>query len=67
MLGIVHKVVRTGDVVVHLVGGSIPFVLRPINGLWRLVGECHVYDVVEGQVIEEWKNSGKSAENFCIY
>lgn len=67
MLGLGPQAMRSGDVVVHLFGSPVPFVLRPIDGLWQLVGECYVYDVVEGPIIKELKESGKAAEKFCIH
>jgi hypothetical protein len=46
MLGLGPKAWLPGDVVVVLHGASLPFVLRPADyGLWRLVGECYLYDV----------------------
>ena len=57
-----------GDVVVILHGTPIPFVLRPVSdGLWRLVGECYVYDVNEGRIHREWEEKGSVSEEFCIY
>jgi len=57
-----------GDVVVVLHGNPIPFVLRPASdGLWRLVGECYVYDVNEGRIHREWEENGSVSEKFCIY
>lgn len=57
-----------GDVVVVLHGTPIPFILRPASdGLWRLAGECYVYDVNEGRIHREWEENGSVSENFCIY
>ena len=57
-----------GDVAVVLHGSTIPFVLRPTSdGLWRLVGECYVYDVNEGRIHREWEEKGSVSEKFCIY
>ncbi|KAJ4371252.1 hypothetical protein N0V83_004469 [Neocucurbitaria cava] len=67
MLGLGPEAMRSGDVVVHLFCSPVPFVLRPVDGLWRLVGECYVYDVVEGSIVKELKESGMPAEKFCIY
>jgi hypothetical protein len=36
------------DVVAILAGGSVPFVLRPVSGGYRFVGECYVGDLMKG-------------------
>ncbi|KAB2111085.1 hypothetical protein AG0111_0g1520 [Alternaria gaisen] len=67
MLGIGPQAMIPGDVVVVLHGGQVPFVLRPVdNGLWRLVGECYLYDVNEGRIHREWEEKGSVSEKFTI-
>lgn len=49
---------RPGDVVAVLFGGLVPFVLRPFEGpqgekSWRLVGECFVPSLMQGEAVEE--------------
>jgi hypothetical protein len=67
MLGIGPLAMIPGDVVVVLHGGRMPLVLRPVdNGLWRLVGECYLYDVDEGRVHREWEEKGSVSEKFTI-
>jgi hypothetical protein len=67
MLGIGPEAMIPGDVVVVLHGSPVPFVLRPVgNGLWRLVGECYLYDVNEGRVHREWEEKGSVSEKFII-
>jgi hypothetical protein len=68
MLGLGPKALFPGDVVVVLHGASVPFALRTADdGLWRLVGECYLYDVNEGRVHREWEEKGSVSEKFCIY
>jgi hypothetical protein len=68
MLGLGPEGMRADDVVVVLHGASVPFVLRPVeNGLWRLVGECYLYDVNEGRVVRKWEEKGSITETFCIF
>ncbi|KAK4042237.1 heterokaryon incompatibility protein-domain-containing protein [Parachaetomium inaequale] len=48
---------REGDVVAVLFGGVVPFVLRPCEGpegkrFWRLVGECFVPGLMQGEAVE---------------
>ncbi|EAQ93529.1 hypothetical protein CHGG_01764 [Chaetomium globosum CBS 148.51] len=49
---------REGDVVAVLFGGVVPFVLRPCEGedgvrFWRLVGECFVPGLMQGEAVEK--------------
>jgi hypothetical protein len=68
MFGLGPTGMRADDVVVVLHGSSVPFVLRPAeDGLWRLVGECYIYDVNEGRAVREWKEQGGVSEMFCMY
>ncbi|CAO2655716.1 Nn.00g045190.m01.CDS01 [Neocucurbitaria sp. VM-36] len=67
MLALGPPAILSSDIVVHFFGASIPFVLRPVDGLWRLVGECYMYDVIHGHVVKNWEESGKTAETFRIY
>jgi hypothetical protein len=67
MLGLGPEAMRSGDVVVVLHGGSVPFVLRPVEDLWRLVGECYMYGVNEGSIVRDWEEKGSVSEKFCIY
>jgi hypothetical protein len=69
MLGLGPKRSREGDVVAILFGGTRPYLLRPVrNGThWRLVGECYVHDIMNGQAAEMWLNSDEPLEDFHLY
>jgi len=54
----------SGDVVVVLLGGKVPFVLRQVGGegeggQWRLIGECYVDGVMYGEMVEERDGDGE--------
>jgi hypothetical protein len=63
MLGHGPSTTEEGDVVAVLFGGSAPYVLRPVRDgrHWRLVGECYVHDVMDGQAVEMWRDSDEPA------
>lgn len=42
-----------GDAVVVLYGGKTPFVLRQGDNGWRLLGECYVHGMMEGEALSE--------------
>ncbi len=67
MLVLGPEAMREGDVIVHLLGGVPPYVLRPVDGLWTFVGECYVYALVDGDAVQEWRESGRAVEQFDIY
>ena len=44
---------QSGDVLVVLFGGIVPFILRPlIDGRWKFVGECFVPSLMQGEAVE---------------
>lgn len=45
-----------GDVVAVFFGSDVPFVLRPQGDKFRLIGEAHVQGIMDGEVMEWWKN-----------
>jgi Heterokaryon incompatibility protein (HET) len=47
---------QEGDVVCVLFGGMVPFILRPEDGHYLLVGECYCHGMMQGEMIEEWEN-----------
>ncbi|KAI1748758.1 heterokaryon incompatibility protein-domain-containing protein [Xylaria castorea] len=40
---------QVGDHVCILRGGEVPFILRPINGHFRLVGDAYIHGIMEGE------------------
>ncbi|KAH8762463.1 heterokaryon incompatibility protein-domain-containing protein [Diaporthe sp. PMI_573] len=60
-LGLGPAAMRSGDVLVVLFGGIVPYVLRPLDSAtddgdeqkWAFVGECIVPTIMQGQAVEE--------------
>lgn len=69
MIGIGPLAAEEGDIVVVLFGGSVPFILRPYGDgqHYRVVGECYVHDLMDGQGIDRWRKSGKPAIDFHLF
>ena len=52
LLGLGPAAMQEGDVIVALLGGPTPYVLRPVNKTcseYVLIGECYVYDHMHGE------------------
>jgi hypothetical protein len=46
------ETVERGDVLVVLLGCNFPVLIRPYGDMYRVVGECYVYGLMEGEVFE---------------
>lgn len=51
-IGLAPDIAKEGDVVVILSGGDVPYVLRPEEDVYLLVGECYVEGVMYGEVLQ---------------
>jgi len=70
LFGVGPEETRKGDVVCLLLGGRVPYVLRPLeNGNYRLIGECYLHFMMDGLILitlqsatvksrEEWARDG---------
>lgn len=45
--------VRRSDVVVVLLGGAVPFVLRPVGPGYVLIGDTYIHGVIDGEVVRD--------------
>ncbi|KAK8249087.1 heterokaryon incompatibility protein-domain-containing protein [Phyllosticta capitalensis] len=52
MIGIGPEEMRQGDCVWIIMGADLPFVLRPVDGRWSVVGEAYVHGVMDGEAME---------------
>lgn len=52
---------EVGDIVAVFFGSDVPFVLRPQEDKFRLIGETHVQGIMDGEMMEWWEN-GKATE-----
>lgn len=69
MLGLGPLATAAEDIVVVLFGGTVPFVLRPDadDQRYRLVGECYVHDIMNGEAVVDWLQGGQPAVDFQLY
>ena len=66
LLASVPYMTEVGDHIVLLSGASLPFVIRPIEGHYSLVGPCYVHGqgIMDG---EAWPHSQSELEWFSIW
>ncbi|KAI1205634.1 uncharacterized protein F4807DRAFT_464515 [Annulohypoxylon truncatum] len=44
--------VQVDDILVIILGADVPFILRPVENKWRLIGDAYVHGIMEGEYIE---------------
>lgn len=66
-IGLVTKNAKVGDVVCILFGCSTPVILRPgTPGVYRIVGDCYVHGLMEGEAMKWVEEGSCSTEYFTI-
>ena len=63
-MGIGPAAIKEGDLVCVLLGGCVPYILRPTDteNMYKLVGESYVHGIMNGEVINLWQQ-GRIAKN----
>ncbi|KAK8125026.1 uncharacterized protein PG998_000785 [Apiospora kogelbergensis] len=53
-MGIGPPTLKTGDEVCVLLGGEVPYVLRPVGerGTFKLVGQCYTHGFMDGEAVQ---------------
>jgi hypothetical protein len=62
MIGLGPRILCKGDVCCVLFGAPVPFVLRPVEEGFRLVGEAYVHGVMKGEAVVDWLLAGRYEE-----
>ena len=66
-VGLGPNVLRDGDIVTVLLGGPVPYVLRPLrSGMYYFVGECYVPGYMLGEAVAEWRAGVLKKERFGL-
>lgn len=59
--GVGPKCLRKADSICVLYGAGVPFVIRPNGmGCFSLIGECYVYGIMSGKVVQHLNKPGSS-------
>lgn len=57
-----------GDIICVLFGAQTPYVLRPYKkNAFRLVGECYVHGIMEGQALTQFERKSYKRQKFKIW
>ncbi|KAI1376403.1 heterokaryon incompatibility protein-domain-containing protein [Hypoxylon crocopeplum] len=54
-IGLAPWKTQVGDKVVLLQGHKTPVVARPVDGRWKLLGDCYIHGVMEGEAFDQEK------------
>ncbi len=66
LLGMGPPDMRRGDHICVLFGGAAPFVLRPSEGNYHLIGECYVNGLMRGEVASASLNDNRDVQWFTL-
>lgn len=53
LLALIPGHAEDGDVIALCRGGRVPLILREVEGVWRLVGDCYIHGIMDGSMFEE--------------
>jgi len=51
-LGLAPPETMEDDIVCVLLGGNMPFILRPEGSYHTFIGECYVHEIMDGEVLD---------------
>jgi hypothetical protein len=66
-LGLGPEMLQSGDVVCVLYGATVPYILRPQNGHYILIGEAYVHGAMLGEAMEKLQQGQLIEEEFEIH
>jgi hypothetical protein len=64
LIGMCPLVVAPSDVVVILFGGRTPYILRRTGDHYRLVSDCYVHGMMDGEGIKMWQAGQLNLQDF---
>ena len=52
-IGLGDVTLEPGDLVCVFLGGTTPFIIRPVDQKYKFVGECYLHGIMQGEALEE--------------
>jgi len=65
-LGLVPAETEKGDLVCILLGGDMPFILRPEGSYYKVVGEAYIHGIMDGEVFDIAQAGLVSLQDFSL-
>jgi hypothetical protein len=65
-IGLVPKLATIGDEIFLLAGGKFLYVLRPQGDFYRLIGECYIHGLMDGEALELLQSGKKQLKQIRI-
>jgi hypothetical protein len=65
-LGLIPFETERDDLVCVLLGGEMPFILRPEGSYYTLVGECYVHGIMDEEVLEAAQDESIQLQELCL-
>ena len=65
-IGIGHGSVRRGDIICIALGGRMLLILRPINNVYKMIGECYIHGIMFGEAIRGQSYKDSYLEEFIL-
>ncbi|KAM0376659.1 hypothetical protein ACHAPY_007208 [Fusarium culmorum] len=65
-IGLGPKTMEESDIICVLFGGATPFVLRRFGEFFRFIGECHVFDLMNGEAMDDLGNKEFHSKAFHL-
>lgn len=65
-IGLVPKLANVGDEIYLLAGGKFLYVLRPQGDCYRLIGECYIHGLMDGEALKVLQSGKKQLRQIRI-
>lgn len=66
-IGLALEDAEVGDCVCLVWGAEVPFVLRKVDGQYKLIGECYCHGIMDGEGIKELEEGRIKVEEFRLH
>ncbi len=66
-MGLTPAYTMKGDRICILLGGDVPFVVRPVNSChYELIGIAYIHGIMHGEVIDMYGDFDEKIEDICL-
>ncbi|KAF2172130.1 hypothetical protein M409DRAFT_17371 [Zasmidium cellare ATCC 36951] len=65
-IGLGPSILKASDQVVVLHGGKTPFILRSIESGYKVLGQCYVHGIMQGEAVQEQRSKDNPSVRFDL-